>query len=96
MKRISEWPKKFALVGDIRGRGLMIGIDLVKDKQTRGYASVERDRVTELAFEKGLLILGAGPSAIRLCPPLVVSKEQADAALDILEECITQVEEDRR
>ena len=94
MQRIAEWPKKFDLVGDVRGRGLMIGIDLVKDKQTKAHAGPERDRVTDLAFERGLLILGAGPSAVRLCPPLVVSKEQADVALDILEECIGIVEKE--
>jgi len=94
MHRIAEWPKKFDLVGDVRGRGLMIGIDLVKDKQTKAYAGPERDRVTDLAFERGLLVLGAGPSAIRLCPPLVVNKEQADVALDILEECIGIVEKE--
>jgi 4-aminobutyrate aminotransferase len=94
MQRIAEWPKKFDLVGDVRGRGLMIGIDLVKDKQTKAYAGPERDRVTDLAFERGLLILGAGPSAIRLCPPLVVNKEQADVALDILEECIAIVDKE--
>src|SRR4051812_26885884 len=92
MNRITDWPKKHALVGDVRGRGLMIGIDLVKDKQTRAHASAERDRITDLAFEKGLLILGAGASAIRLCPPLIVTKEQADIALDIIEECLVEVQ----
>jgi 4-aminobutyrate aminotransferase len=92
MQRIAEWPKRFDLVGDVRGRGLMIGIDLVKDKQTRAHAGAERDRVVDLAFEKGLLILGAGASAIRLCPPLIVTKEQADIALDIIEDCIVEVE----
>jgi 4-aminobutyrate aminotransferase len=94
MQRIAEWPRKHDLVGDVRGRGLMIGIDLVKDKQTKAFAGPERDRITDLAFERGLLILGAGPSAIRLCPPLIVTKEQADVALDILEECIEIVEKE--
>ena len=94
MQRIAEWPRKHDLVGDVRGRGLMIGIDLVKDKQTKAHAGAERDRITDLAFERGLLILGAGPSAIRLCPPLIVTKEQADIALDILEECIAIVDKE--
>jgi 4-aminobutyrate aminotransferase len=92
MKRIESWPAKHKLVGDVRGRGLMIGIDLVKDKQTRAHAGAERDKVTDLAFEKGLLILGAGASAIRLCPPLIITKEQADIALDIIEECLVEVQ----
>ncbi len=94
MQRLAEWPAKYDLVGDVRGRGLMIGIDLVKDKQTRAHAGPERDRVVDLAFERGLLVLGAGASAIRLCPPLIVTKEQADVALDIMEECLGIVEKE--
>jgi len=94
MKRTAAWMKKYDLVGDVRGRGLMIGIDLVKDKQTRAYAGPERDRVVDLAFERGVLFLGAGPSAIRICPPLVTTKEQADVALDVLEECIGIVDKE--
>jgi 4-aminobutyrate aminotransferase len=47
-----------------------------------------RDRIVELAFERGLLILGCGETSIRLCPPLIVNQNEADVALDILEECI--------
>ena len=94
MQRIAEWPKKYDLVGDVRGRGLMIGVDLVKDKKTKAYAGPERDRVVDLAFERGVLYLGAGASAIRICPPLVVTKAEADVALDILEECIAIVDKE--
>jgi 4-aminobutyrate aminotransferase len=79
------------LVGDVRGRGLMIGVEIVKDKQTKEYGNVERDRIVEMAFEQGILFLGCGPSTIRICPPLVVTKEQADVALNVLEECIQSV-----
>jgi 4-aminobutyrate aminotransferase len=72
----------------------MIGIDLVKDKQTKAHAGPERDRVVDLAFERGVLFLGAGASAVRLCPPLVVTKEQADVALDVLEECVAMVDKE--
>jgi 4-aminobutyrate aminotransferase len=92
MERTSSWPKKHKLVGDVRGRGLMIGIDLVTDKETKTNAGPERDRVVELAFERGCLFLGAGPSAIRFCPPLIITQEQADIGLDVLEECFTIVE----
>jgi len=51
----------------------------------------ERDRIVELAFKKGVLFLGCGPSTIRLCPALVVTKEEADVALDVLEECLKLV-----
>jgi 4-aminobutyrate aminotransferase len=88
MKRMADWPKKLKLVGDVRGRGLMIGVDIVKDKVTKEYGNTERDRIVEMAFERGVLFLGCGPSSIRLCPPLVVTKEEADVAVDVLEECI--------
>jgi len=91
MKRMADWPSKHKLVGDVRGRGLMIGVEIVKDKATKEHAAVERDRIVEMAFERGLLFLGCGPSTVRLCPALVVSKEEADVAVDVLEECIKRV-----
>jgi 4-aminobutyrate aminotransferase len=90
LKRMSTWPAKLKLVGDVRGLGLMIGVDIVKDKTTKEYGSAERDLIIERAFERGILFLGCGPSTIRICPPLVVTKEEADVALDVLEECIGQ------
>jgi 4-aminobutyrate aminotransferase len=91
MKRMSTWPSKLKLVGDVRGRGLMIGVDIVKDKSTKEYAPAERDLIVEKAFEQGVLFLGCGPCSVRLCPPLVVTKEEADVAMDVLEDCIVQV-----
>ncbi len=91
MKRMSTWPAKMKLVGDVRGRGLMIGVDIVKDKATKEYGSAERDLIIERAFERGILFLGCGPSTIRICPPLVVTEEEADVAVDVLEECIQEV-----
>ena len=91
LKRMADWPSKRKLVGDVRGRGLMIGVDIVKDKATKEYGTVERDQIVEMAFEKGILFLGCGPSSIRICPPLVVTKEEADVAVDVLEECIASV-----
>ena len=88
MERIADWPKRLDFVGDVRGRGLMIGVEIVTDKKTKTPGGVERDRIVELAFERGLLFLGCGPNSIRICPPLVVTKEQADIAIDVLEECI--------
>ncbi len=72
----------------------MIGIEMVRDQASRAVAGPWRDRIVELAFERGLLILGCGESSIRLAPPLIVNTYQAAIALDILEECISQVEED--
>jgi 4-aminobutyrate aminotransferase len=88
MDRIRAWPEKHALVGDVRGLGLMIGVEIVTDKKTKKMGGPQRDRIVELAFERGLLFLGAGVNTIRICPPLTVTQQQADIALDVLEECI--------
>lgn len=92
MERLKTWTETHPLVGDVRGRGLMIGIELVKDKQTREPVTALRNRVEELAFERGLLILGCGETSIRLCPALIVKEEEAMVALDILEDALTQAE----
>jgi 4-aminobutyrate aminotransferase len=91
MKRMADWPSKHKLVGDVRGRGLMIGVEIVKDKKTKEYGATERDRIVELAFERGILFLGCGPSTIRIAPALIVSKDEADIAMDALEESISIV-----
>jgi 4-aminobutyrate aminotransferase len=86
--RLNDWPQRFPHVGQVRGLGLMIGIELVRDQATREPAPELRDRVVNLAFDRGLLVLGAGESTIRLCPPLVVTREQCDFAADRMEECL--------
>jgi len=86
--RIDDWPARFPTVGQVRGLGLMIGIEMVRDQRTREKAPQIRDRVVDLAFERGLLVLGAGENSIRLCPPLVVTREQCDFAVETLEECL--------
>ncbi|HEX8814605.1 MAG TPA: acetyl ornithine aminotransferase family protein [Terriglobales bacterium] len=92
MKRMTDWPKKYGIVGDVRGRGLMIGVEIVKDKKTKEYGAADRDRIIQYAFERGILFLGAGPSTIRICPPLVVTKDEADIAMEALEESIAKVD----
>ncbi len=91
MQRLSSWTQKYEMVGDVRGRGLMIGVELVTDKQSKAPAGPARDKVVELAFERGCLFLGAGENSVRICPPLIITQEQADAGLDLLEECISTV-----
>ena len=88
MYRMRDWPGRFPIVGDVRGLGLMIGVELVHDQRTREKAPRLRDRVAQLAFERGLLVLGAGDNSLRLCPPLVVTREQCEFAVETLEECL--------
>jgi 4-aminobutyrate aminotransferase len=92
LKRMADWPSKHPLIGDVRGRGLMLGVEVVKDKRTKEYAAAERDRIVQEAFERGILFLGCGPSTIRIAPPLVVTKAEADLAVEALEAAISVVE----
>ena len=75
---------KHPLIGDVRGRGLMVGVELVRDRATKERAIEERNAVVTAAFERGLLMLGAGKNSIRFSPPLVLTREQADTAVAIL------------
>ncbi|MBV8829575.1 MAG: acetyl ornithine aminotransferase family protein [Acidobacteriaceae bacterium] len=88
MDRMRQWPARFRHVGDVRGLGLMIGVEIVRDQQTKERAPDLRDKLEFLAFERGLLILGCGPNSIRLCPPLMINHEQADFAIETLEQCL--------
>jgi 4-aminobutyrate aminotransferase len=95
MDRLRDWPARFPVVGQVRGLGLMIGVEIVRDQITKERAPELRDRLEKLAFERGLLILGCGPNSIRLCPPLTITKDQADFAVDTLEECLKVLVKDR-
>ena len=88
LHRAGAWPGIYDVVGDVRGRGLMMGIELVEDQTTRKPAAALRDRIVDLAFQRGLLLLGCGESTIRICPPLIITQEEMDVAFDIVEECL--------
>lgn len=92
LDRLREFPARFRNVGDVRGLGLMIAIELVSDQRTKERAPQLRDRLEYLAFERGLLVLGAGPNSIRLCPPLVINRPQADFAVETLEACLQRLD----
>jgi 4-aminobutyrate aminotransferase len=85
--------EKHEMIGDVRGRGLMIGVELVKNRATKEPAAAERDQVEIECFNRGLIIQGCGTSTIRLSPPLVIDREQCDFALKTLDEALTTVAE---
>jgi 4-aminobutyrate aminotransferase len=91
MNGLRALQQKHPLVGDVRGKGLMIGVELVRDRQTRERATEERNALVQAMFRRGVLVLGAGKNAIRLAPPLVLSIEQADRVLEIFDEALTEV-----
>jgi 4-aminobutyrate aminotransferase len=88
LARLRDLPQRCRIVGDVRGLGLMIGIELVRDQATKERAPELRDRLVQMCFERGLLVLGAGPNAIRLAPPLVITRDQADFAMDTIEDVL--------
>jgi len=79
--------ERYPLIGDVRGLGLMVGIELVKDAR-KTPAKDSRDRLLEEAFRRGLLLLGAGECSIRFAPPLIITREQIDIGLSIIEDCL--------
>jgi 4-aminobutyrate aminotransferase len=91
LDRLRELQQKHAIIGDVRGKGLMIGIELVRDRVTKERATTERDKIVDACFEKGLLVLGAGKNAIRISPPLVLTRSQAATAVEILDQAIASV-----
>jgi 4-aminobutyrate aminotransferase len=91
MDGLREVQAKHPLVGHVRGKGLMIGIELVRDRTTKERAVEERNAVVQAMFRRGVLILGAGRNALRFAPPLVLSREQADQVLRVFDEALTDV-----
>ena len=95
MQGLRQLYEKHPLIGDVRGKGLMIGIELVRDRQTKERATDERNAVVQAMFRRGVLSLGAGKNALRLAPPLVITKAQADSVLKVLDESLTEVAQAR-
>jgi 4-aminobutyrate aminotransferase len=82
---------KHSLIGDVRGKGLMLAIDLVNNRESKEPASAEREKIVQACFKKGLLLLGCGLSGIRFCPPLIINEHQAATAVRILDEALSEI-----
>jgi len=82
---------KHPMIGEVRGRGLMVGVELVRDRATKERAIEERNAIVTAAFERGLLVLGAGKNSIRFSPPLVLTRDQADTAVGIFDQVLSEV-----
>jgi 4-aminobutyrate aminotransferase len=91
MKMLKEMEEKYEIVGDVRGLGLMIGIEIVEDKKTRKPNKQARNMILQHACDKGLILLAAGTSVIRMCPPLIINKKEAEKGLDMFESAIKVV-----
>jgi 4-aminobutyrate aminotransferase len=91
LEYLKTWCEKYQIVGEIRGRGLMIAMELVENKQTCKSVPLLRDRIIQLAFQHGLLLLACGESSIRICPSLLIDQDEMTIGLRILEDCIQVV-----
>ena len=91
-RQTANWPERHKIVGEVRGRGLMIGIEFVRDQKTKERAPDLRNRIVQMAFHKGLLVLGSGDTTLRLCPPLMIDEAQAEFAVRTLDGIITEIE----
>lgn len=96
MKRLAKMKAKYEIIGDVRGRGLMIGIELVKSKKTKEPAGEYAERVLQECFKSGLMLLTCGESTVRFIPPLIIDEEIANRALDIFEKVIKKVNSRKR
>jgi 4-aminobutyrate aminotransferase len=94
LERLKKIQEKHPSIGEVRGIGLMIGVEFVTDRTTKTPATELRNRVEHLAFERGLLTLGCGRSVIRISPALCITEEEADEGLDIFEDAIDVAEKE--
>ena len=90
----AEMATRHPSIGDVRGKGLMIGVEFVQDKVTKMPDARIRNRIVELAFEHGLLIMGCGGNSMRIIPPLTVRRDEVDEALEIFEFALKRAEEE--
>jgi 4-aminobutyrate aminotransferase len=88
--RCEALKKKYPLIGDVRGLGLMVGVEFVEDSK-KTPAKAKRNALIKEAFKKGLLLLGAGESSVRIAPPLIIDRKQIDVGLEIFEETLKTV-----
>jgi len=92
LQELAKLKGRHRLIGDVRGKGLLIGIECVRDRETKEMAIQERNDIIQRCFRKGLLLLGCGQNVIRIVPPLLITRREADTALEILDAVFTDVE----
>ncbi|MDE1825646.1 MAG: aminotransferase class III-fold pyridoxal phosphate-dependent enzyme [Candidatus Micrarchaeota archaeon] len=88
LKRLNQMKEDYEIVGDVRGIGMMIGVELVKSKRTKEPAIMERSKVLETCFREGLLLLPCGVSTIRIIPPITIGQKNLEKGMDVLEDAI--------
>lgn len=94
LKRLEELKEESEIVGDVRGKGLMIGIEMVEDKESKKPAAKKANEIIVRSWKQGIVIITCGVSTVRIAPPLNINRELVDAALDILIGCVKEVEKE--
>jgi 4-aminobutyrate aminotransferase len=88
---LRELQPRHEVIGDVRGLGLFVGIELVEDRKTKAPATTLAHELEQSLFQKGLLVLQCGESVIRMAPPLVIDEHDVDVALQIFDECLSEM-----
>ncbi len=88
---VKELQEKYELIGDVRALGTMVGIELVESRETKEPATAKRNRLIELTFKKGLLILGAGKSSVRLAPVHTMTEDEVKIGVKILDQALAEI-----
>ncbi|MGQ9587915.1 MAG: acetyl ornithine aminotransferase family protein [Thermoplasmata archaeon] len=96
MRRLNEWKEKYEIIGDVRGKGLMIGVEVVKDKKSKAPDGDTAHEIIYRAWKKGVVAIGAGENCFRIAPPLVITRDLLDYGLDKLEESIREVSKGKK
>jgi 4-aminobutyrate aminotransferase len=91
MKRLEEMKEDYEIVGDVRGKGLFIGVEIVKSKKTKERGVLESQAVARACFKDGLILISAGRNTLRVIPPLNVAREELEEGLDVMEGAIAKV-----
>lgn len=96
LRVLGEWKEKYEIVGDVRGKGLMIGVEVVKDKKSKAFAPELTSYIVSKTWKRGVLMITAGKSTLRISPPLTISKELVDEALGVIEGAVKEVNSARK
>jgi 4-aminobutyrate aminotransferase len=93
LRRLQEMAGSYELIGDVRGKGLVLAVEFVKDRETKKPAVEERNRVVQAALNRGVLVFRGGQSAIRIAPPLIINQRELELGLDLFEQGVKEVQD---
>ena len=93
LSQLKELKQRHPLIGDVRGKGLMVGMEMVLNHDTKQPAVEQRDRLIDICFGKGLLLLGCGENTVRFSPPLIINRHQIETAVNIIDEALSEIEQ---